>query len=330
MNVPDVKSKRSIYLKFLKMVSLVLIIVVALDFGIGSLLKLFYFRQTSGVDFRTRYAMENSREDLLIFGASTAVHDYIPPTFEKRLKLSAYNVGRDAMSIFYDYAVLKAVLKRYSPKMIILAFDKDEFSQAQESYDRLSTLLPFYKTHPEIDSIIDLKGPYEKYKLISNIYPYNSLVVTISAGNSDLNKKRREDVKGFVAVNKTWPEPIKCDSSFINEPLDNNKVKAYESFIADCINAKIELYIITSPSFVKATYPSNSLVLGKAIAERYKVRFFDYSQDSGLLNNRNLFADIPHLNASGATIYSDKIANRILDERRSNWDRLVYIPLTHK
>jgi len=306
-----------------------MIIVAALDFGIGRLLKVFYFRQTSGVDYRTRYAMEHSREDLLIFGASTAVHDYIPPTFETHLKLSAYNVGRDAMSIFYDYAVLKAVLKRYTPKMIILAFDKDEFSQSAESYDRLSTLLPFYKTHPEIDGIIDLKGPYEKYKMISNIYPYNSLVVTISAGNSDLNKKRREDIKGFVAVNKTWPEPIKCDSSFTNEVLDSNKVKVYESFIADCINAKIELYIITSPSFVKATYPSNSLVLGKAIAERYKVSFFDYSQDSGLLNNRNLFADIPHLNASGATIYSDKIANRILDEKRSNWDRLVYMPLTH-
>src|SRR6476619_5895977 len=104
MTMPNRNSKRSVYLKFIKAVSLVMIIVVALDFGIGRLLKVFYFRQTSGVDYRTRYVMENSREDLLIFGASTAVHDYIPPTFESRLKLSTYNAGRDAMSIFYDYA----------------------------------------------------------------------------------------------------------------------------------------------------------------------------------------------------------------------------------
>jgi hypothetical protein len=323
-----ITSKRNVYLRFVARTLFVFIAVVILDFGIGSLLRKFYFRQTSGLDYRTTYSIEQTRADLLIFGSSTAIHDYTPVAFEQRLNLSAYNVGRDGMSIFYDYAVLKAVLKRHAPKIIILAFDKDEFMQTQESYDRLSSLLPFYKTHPEIDSIIDLRGPNEKYKVISNIYPYNSLVFTISAGNSEFNKKRKGDVKGFVPLNKTWADPIKPDTTLLNEVIDTNKVRTYESFIRNCISANIELFIVCSPKFAKPTHVNNSLVFGKMIAEKYKVHFFDYLRDTALTNNRNLFADVPHLNDSGATIYSNLIADRIKDERRSK-DKL-YDPLAHR
>lgn len=332
MNIPlyNVLNKNA-YLRFLTRVLLVLIIVLALDFGIGSLLKAFYFRQTSGLDYRTTYSIEKTRADVLIFGSSTAIHDYIPGTFEKCLNLSTYNVGRDGISILYDYAVLKTILKRYTPKIIILDFEKEEFNRSQESYDRLSSLLPYYKTHPEIDSIVDLRGPYEKYKLISNIYPYNSLVFTISAGNAEFNKKRREDIKGFVPLYKTWSDPIKFDNSFLHDDVDSNKVRIYESFIRDCVNANVELYIISSPLFVKPGYVNKSIVLGKEIADKYKVRFFDFSQDTALLNNRHLFADIAHLNVSGATVYSNKIVSRIVSERNSrSWDKLAYGSLPHK
>jgi len=310
--------KQNIYLRFIARVLFISIIVIILDFGIGSLLKAFYFRQTSGIDYRTTYSIEKTRADLLIFGSSTAIHDYIPGEFEKRLGLSAYNVGRDGISIFYDYAVLKTILKRYKPKIIILDFEKEEFSQSQESYDRLSALLPYYKTHPEIDKIVDLRGPYEKYKMVSNIYPYNSLVFTISAGNSEFNKKRREDIKGFVPLDRTWSDPIKFDDSFLHDGVDSNKVKTYEAFIRECVEANVELYIISSPLFVKPDYINNSVVLGKAIADKYKVRFLDFSQDTAMLNNRSLFADIAHLNVSGACVYSNKVVDGILNKKNPN------------
>jgi len=323
--VPYSILKKNVYLRFVAGALFVFIIVTVLDFGIGSVLKAFYFRETSGIDYRTTYSIEKTRADVLIFGASTATHNYIPGTFEKRLNLSAYNVGRDGNSILYDYAVLKTILKRYTPKIIILDFVNDEFNRSQDSYDRLSSLLPYYKTHPEIDSIVDLRGPYEKYKMISNIYPYNSLVLTISAGNSEFNKKRGEDINGFVPLYTTWGDTIKFANSFLNDEVDSNKLRMYESFIRDCVNANVELYIISSPLFVKPDYVNNSVALGKAIAEKYKARFFDYSQDTLMLNNRNLFADIAHLNVSGATVYSNKIVDRILGGRNSKlWDKLAY------
>ncbi|HEY2721871.1 MAG TPA: hypothetical protein VGI82_09100 [Chitinophagaceae bacterium] len=291
--------------------------VFILDFIIGGLLKAFYFRQTSGLEYRTTYSMEKARADMLIFGSSTAIHDYIPETFEKKLSLSAYNVGRDGISIFYDYAVLRAVLKRYIPKIIILDFEKQEFSKNQLSYDRLAALLPYYKRHPEIDSIVNLRSSFEKYKFISSIYPYNSLLFTISAGNSEFNKKRSEDINGFVPINHTWTDPIREDNSFLHDEIDSNKVKVYESFIKECLRAKIELYIVCSPLFVKPGYINNTIVMGKEIAAKYRIKFFDCSQDANILGRPKLFADIAHLNETGATIYSGEIADKILGIKRS-------------
>ena len=106
------------------------------------------------------------------------------------MKLSFYNAGRDGNFMFYHLAVLKGVLNRYSPKIVILDFVAEEFAQNQYSYDRLSSLLPYYKSHPEMRSIINLKSKYEKIKLLSQIYPYNSLMLTIAVGNSGVNKRK--------------------------------------------------------------------------------------------------------------------------------------------
>ena len=294
---------------FLMKLFVLFITVVLLDFSIGSLLKIFYFRQQSGLLFRTTYSIEKTTADILIFGSSTATHNYHPKLFENRLNMSVYNVGSDGVPIFYHYAVLKAVLKRYTPKIVICDFDVHEFSREQESYDRLSCLLPYYQSHPEIRSIVDLKSPYEKIKLLSKIYPYNSAIFTISVGNAEFNKKRRGDINGYVPLTNVRTEPINDGSTFINYALDSNKIKIYECFIKDCINSNIELYIVCSPLFIKPNYISNSVVAGKKIAAKYNVRFFDFSKDSAILNSPNMFADIGHLNNRGAEVFS----NRVMD-----------------
>ena len=42
------------------------------------------------------------------------------------MKLSFYNAGRDGNFMFYHLAVLKGVLNRYSPKIVILDFVAEE------------------------------------------------------------------------------------------------------------------------------------------------------------------------------------------------------------
>jgi len=287
------------------------IIVFLFDYSIGSLLRHFYFKQESGLQYRTTYAIEKTNADILIFGSSRANHHYRPDVFENRMKLSFYNAGRDGNFMFYHLAVLKGVLNRYSPKIVILDFVAEEFAQNQYSYDRLSSLLPYYKSHPEMRPIINLKSKYEKIKLVSQIYPYNSLMLTIAVGNSGVNKKRKSDIQGYVPITKVWNGPIQVDNISSYYQIDSIKVKAYEAFIQDCVQANVALYIVCSPYYIKSDQVDYSIVLGQNIAESYGIKFIDYSKDTIFTNNSALFADIGHLNDNGAEVFSNILIDQI-------------------
>ena len=272
------KIKNNIYIYFLVKLCILFFIVFFLDLLIGSLLRNLYFRQESGVLYRTTYSLEKTTSDILIFGSSTANHDYSPEIFQNRLHTSVYNTGRDGISIFYQYAILKGVLKRYSPKIILLNFDMDEFIKTSSSYDKISALEPYYETHPEIRSIVNLKSSDEKLKLLSKIYPFNSALFTILAGNMEFNKKRRADFEGFVPLLKVLNQPIESDSEK-DVDLDSNKVQIYKLFIQDCLDNHAKLYIICSPVYNVLKNASNSVVLGERIAEEKGIRFFNFLKE---------------------------------------------------
>lgn len=313
LNVLFLKIKNNVYWYFFLKLFILIIIIAFLDFTIGSTLRYYYFKQTSGLQYRTTYAIEKTTADILIFGSSRANHHYQPEMFEKRLNLSYYNVGRDGNYIFYHYAVLKAILKRYSPRVIILDLISGEFRSDHDSYDRLQSLLPYYRKHPEMRSVIELKSPYEKIKLLSNIYPFNSSIFTIAAGNSKFNQKRFEETEGYIPLRKNWNEPIRtAESTWTIYNIDSTKVRIYDAFINDCINANIKLYIVCSPYFVKSLTPDYSLIKAKEIANKHNVPFFDFSGDSTFFANSALFADESHLNDEGAKKFSNLLVDKIL------------------
>lgn len=314
MKFPVYDKKRNPYKYFFSKLIVLFVFVFVSDFLIGNLLSYYYFKQQRGADYLTTYAIDSTKADLLIFGSSRANHHYLPPVFENHLNLTCYNVGRDGSFLFYHYAILKAVLKRYSPKIIILDFNDGEFSKNEGNYDRISSLLPYYKSHPEMRSIIELKSPYEKLKLLSKIYPYNSSLLIIAGGNAIFSKKKREDINGYIPLTKVWSDSIRYENTPIKYEIDSTKVKIYESFIRDCLNSKVKLYISCSPHFIRYTHRDYSIKLAQEIAKKYDVRFFDHLQDSVFINNSELFADPLHLNNKGAQLFSINIVDSILSD----------------
>lgn len=289
-----------------------MILAFVFDLLIGNLLKHFYFKQTSGWEYRTKYSIEDTKADILIFGASRAQQQYNPIYFEERLNQSCYNVGRDGEPIFYHYGVLKAVLKRYTPKMIILDIENGVFRERRDSYDRIAVLLPFYKNHPEMHSIIELRGPFEKYKLCSQIYPYNSLLFKIATGNSEMNKKRNKDINGYVPLSRSMNKPINTVDFSKKYGMDTAKINIYRSFIKDCKDANIELYIVCSPYFFNAVGHDSSMSIAKEIANDNNIDFIDFSKEKEFLNNSRLFDDTVHINIAGSKIFSNKLVDSII------------------
>lgn len=304
---------------FLAKLFILFFIVFILDYSIGNILSYYYFKQQRGSQYLTTYAAEKTKAEVLIFGSSRANHHYRPDIFENGFNLSFFNAGRDGNFLFYHYAILKAVLKRYTPKMVILDFMYGEFSKNKDSYDRISTLLPYYKTHPEMRSVIELKSPFEKIKMLSSIYPNNSSLLIIAGGNALFSKKKRKDNQGYVPLSETWNEPIKNGLATYNYEIDSTKIKIYESFIHDCVTSKVKLYIICSPYFLKSNFTDYSVRIARDIAQKNNVMFFDYSLDSAFTDNSKLFADPEHLNDRGATIFSTEVVDTILSTSHFNF-----------
>lgn len=294
---------------FLLRSALFLIIVFLLDFFIGSVVKKLYYSQQSGSLYRTTFALDSTNADILIFGASRANHHYFPVYFEKTFHLSCYNTGRDGNAIFYHYASLQAVLKRYIPKIVILDVSHKEFKFQQESYDRLSSLLPYYDSHPEIRTLVNLRGPYERYKLLSKIYPYNSLLFQIAIGNTLYNRRRenQEDINGYIPLSNICTGKPIVDSANNLYDLDKVKIRYFESFIDDCKKNNIKLFVFFSPYYIKYKYEDPSLVIAKSIAQKNNLTYYDFSKDSVFFKSLQFFADESHLNDKGAKFYTSKV-----------------------
>jgi hypothetical protein len=292
-----------------------LVLIFCVDKLIGMQLKKFYFKQTSGLDYLTTYALEKTTADILILGSSRAVNIFNTAEFEKKTGLTCYNGGRYGEPIFYHLALLKSALARYNPKVILLSFDAGNFSENSQAYDRLTVLLPYYNSHPEIRSIVDLKGPYEKLKLVSSIYPYNSLLLPIITGNTAYSKQKYANTNGYIPIDKTIQGPLKTFDYTKDTVLDSVKINSYKSFIESCLHANIPLFIVCPPYMIRPIGTDPSITAGKAIAGEYHIPFLDYSRDSFYTSKPQLFADFRHLNADGVSYFAKAVLDTVTTYR---------------
>jgi hypothetical protein len=293
---------------FLKIFIFIFCLVI-IDFSLGSLFDFFYFKMNSGENSRTTYTINKSKEPLIIFGSSRANHHYNPEILKNELKMVAYNAGKDGQSILYNYALLQSISERSKIQVIILELDMDEFNYSENTYNRLSSLLPYYSTNEYIDEIVNLKSPFEKYKAFSRLYRYNSLPLSI-AWNSLFKNREFKNENGFIPLVGILDKPIQLMENPKSVSVDTLKVKYFRSFISRAKEINAKVFVFVSPMFLKFNSP-NTFQKASKICVELNVPFKDFTQDSIFLNHREYFKDELHLNSEGATIYTKLISNEI-------------------
>ena len=293
--------------RFLLKLAIFVVIFFLVDRLAGEVLHYLYEHQRSGWEYRTKYSIEDTKADMLIFGSSRAQQQYNPAFFEKRLNLSCYNTGRDGEDILYQYGVFTSILNRYKPKVVMLECENKMFFNSQASYDRLSCFLPFYRDHPELHSLIELRSPNERLKLLSHMYPYNSLFFKISGGIMSED----DAIQGYVPLKGALNEPIRAVNYSTVYKMDSTKINFYNSIITLCKKYNIELILTCSPYFSKGFGNDASLTLAKKIAEENNIPFFDLSKGHPLLSRSNLYDDTAHVNQTGSVILSNIIIDSI-------------------
>lgn len=290
-------------------VTIVAVVVFVLDFAIGRTLRHFYFKETAGVHYRTTYSIETTKAETLIFGSSRANHHYVPEIFEDSLQQTFYNTGRDGNGIFFQAALIQSVLKRYTPKIIILDFWGD-LNKGQFEYDKIASLLPYNRTHREIRKTVELKSPFEKVKLASEIYPFNSQILTIALGNLDASKNRQMDNKGYVPLYNEWKIELDSIGDYTINEVDLNKVNALQEFISEVKKSGTNFFVVCSPVFQKFNMRQEIDICEKICLDE-KVPFLNFARDTVFLNDKSLFQDDVHLNDKGARVFSKMVVAKI-------------------
>lgn len=231
------ETKQSDSRRFFRNALILLIVTAVLDQLCGEILHFMYFRQKAGPNAETTFTFTRMDDDAFILGSSRGRRNYNPKIISDSLGISVYNAGHDGQTIFYEQAIVRMALARYTPKMVIIDLNPEEMYYREVHYDRLNVLAPYYKNYPEVREIYLLKGvrdrhangndfyikpvkyadnawdnfwfrlhsfeqyalPFntERFKMLSAIYPYNSTVLDILTG---IFKNRKSD-SGFKPLN---------------------------------------------------------------------------------------------------------------------------------
>ena len=309
------KSKNK-YLRFAVNAILFLLLIIVLDQIFGRTLRHYYFTSTSGDYYRTTYAMDSTKAEIIILGSSRASHHNIPQLIEDSSGMSCYNTGRDGNFLLFSYAVFNSIVKRYNPKIIILDINPSELYQANEAYEGLASLLPYYNNKPELQNIIKLRSKVEKYKMLSAIYPFNSNVIAIGKGN--LGSYNDNKLKGYLPLHGTTlllNKPKLLDEG--ENKLDINKLNAIDSMALICLQKSIRFIIVQSPRYADVNQKAENQIL-LDIMMKYNGFYYNLVNESMFINNPALFRDSPHLNDIGAQLFTQLIIQKIKYSQKVN------------
>ena len=295
---------------FIGKLLLIISLLILSDMGLGLVLEHFYFKIRHGEQGRMTYAIDSCVSNLIILGSSRAAHHYVSPIISKKLNISCYNAGKDKQALWYCLAMLKMMNMRYSPKEIILDLNPTAFETIENGFDDLSVLLPYYRGHKEIRSIINNRSRFEWLKTYSGLYCFNSLPPKILFNN--LSDERDQNEKsGYVPLDirkeavPSTPEDIPSTMS-----VDSGLVSCFKMIIRLTKEKKSRLIVVVSPIYYQLPHNLPTLELAKSICGQEKVAFLDYSQSPVFLNHGpEMFVDEGHLNDSSATLFSTMLCD---------------------
>ena len=308
---------KKVNIRLLKIISF-LFLVFLMDRSAGLILDYFYRTSTNDAIAKIRYSLYQTNEDILVFGSSKALHQYIPDTLSKGTGYTAYNCGLGGQPIAFSLIQISETLKRYKPKIIILDIPPD-ISRARDSDPRLKTLNPFYHDNPLVKRILlnnDTK--FEKLKFTSAIYPYNGMIAEILLS---LVYDPGVSIKGFIPIYGSTlegGESINEEQELINE-IPAKQMEYLEEIARLCRDHSAVCWIIISPVY-KTTHQELATIKDlKDFAGKNSIRFLDFSECEDF-SDYLLFRDNLHLNIDGAAKFSGMVRDSIFATSRMTTD----------
>ncbi len=304
---------RKLLLSLLAMTALLFV----LDRAIGAGLERLFHASENPTDGDVLGHAWKMRAPVIVCGASRASHHYVSDSLAVELGAPVFNLGRDgSYGSAYQYGSAGILLHHYAPSLWIM--DVDPFLvRTPEILDRLSCFLPWAHSEPVARELVGLRSHWEPVRLLSRIYPYNSMVLRLAAAHRGQDAAPRF---GFLPLKGTMTE-AEADREAASAPVARAEVDTLKlRFLARAIGAlrarDVAIVAVRSPRFVRAeSAVARSREDGRELEEvfaRHGVPFLDFSASAQpRWAEPSLYRDASHLNEAGALRFTRELADSL-------------------
>lgn len=256
--------------------------------------------------------------DIVVYGSSRAMVHMDPAIIQDSMSASCYNLGINGHNFWLSYLRHKELLKfNKKPKLIIYSVDVFTLTKRPDLFNA-DQFLPYMLNNKDVElATKDYKGfsyyDYHlpllrytgKYKTIGGIVKY-----MIRPTASDSGRYR-----GYSSQDHAWNDDLakaKRKFSDFRVDMDSTSVNLFDKFIRECKSEGIELVFVYTPEYIEGQefVKNRSEILGtfQHFADKYNLKFFDYSADS-ISFDKKYFYNASHLNKDGAELFTSKLVN---------------------
>ena len=296
--------------RFIIKIALFFALIVMADFLCGFALRYFAQHAKGGFSQRDAYICDKLETDFLLMGSSRCVRHYNSQIITDSLGLTCYNSGQMGNGIILNYGRLRMIDERKKPKVVIYDITPDFDIFVGDDNHRYLTWLKQHYERNGIADIFEIIDPTEKYKMISQLYRYNSRIIELMSDYlhpiSDTRADGFSPLKGELDRTK-----IKTGSKRVKK-LDVDKVKL------DYINKLIEeldgvkLYFVVSPRW----YGMDSVQIQPIIdiCQKRNIPFIDFANNPKYVHQDIYFKDGNHMNERGANEFTRDLIGCLKNE----------------
>lgn len=305
MQTSDMSMKR-----FVIRLIVFLIIMFILDRGFGFTMAYLQNHAKGGYIGHHNYILNNSNEDVLIFGSSRAIHHYNPQVLMDSIGMSCYNCGQDGNGIVLFYGWWQLMKNRHQPKMIIYDVNPSfDLLKGEDNSKYLGWLRSEYDNE-DVKHIFNDIDDSEKYKMLSMMYRYNSKFLQVVtdylhplfniSSNGYLPLKGKMDKMKIKKANKEDKPAVEFDTL---------KLSYMDAFIKDTKERGIKLVFVASPIWYGKN--DNQFIPIESLCIKHGIQFYNFSNDTVFMHCDKMFKDGNHLNAYGADIFTQFLCNQL-------------------
>ncbi|MDE7457029.1 MAG: DUF1574 domain-containing protein [Prevotella sp.] len=295
--------------KFILKVSVFFLVVLVFDILSGKAFSYLADHAKGGDNMRNNYICNGTNEDILVFGSSRAIHHYNPIIISDSLGMSCYNCGQDGNGAILNYGRYQLICQRYHPKILIYdVIPEFDLLTGENNHKYLGHLRPYYD-RKGIDKVFESVDDTEKYKMMSQMYRYNSRFVQVISDY--IQPLQSKGIKGFR------PLHAEMDTMKISKRNKDEKEPKpiYDPLKIEYINKMVNESKDTKVVFVVSPcwdgMDTTSLAPVKTICQQQAIPFIDYSNNPKYFHHNEYFKDGTHLNARGADEFTRDIIQEL-------------------